>query len=120
MAIQKTIKWEDFDKLCAIQCTGEEIAAFFHIDYDTLNAICRREQGKSFSDYFAQKRQSGKISLRLRQFQAAQEGNPTMMVWLGKNWLGQQDNQIIETSVSIKGFRVVEDDTRDDSEQAAS
>jgi len=53
----KEIDWNDFDKLCAIQCTGEEIAAFFEVDYDTLNAICKREKGRGFSDYFAQKRQ---------------------------------------------------------------
>lgn len=115
----KEINWEDFDQLCAIQCTGEEIAAFFRIDYDTLNAICKREQDKSFSELFAQKRQAGKISLRRRQFQAAQDGNPTMMVWLGKNWLGQQDAQAVQADVQIKGFRVVEDDLRDDGEQAA-
>ena len=59
----KEIDWNDFDKLCAIQCTGEEIAAFFEIDYDTLNTICKREKGKGFSDYFAQKRQAGKSLL---------------------------------------------------------
>jgi hypothetical protein len=116
----KEISWDDFDKLCAIQCTGEEIAAFFEIDYDTLNSICKRERGKGFSDCFAQKRQSGKISLRRRQFQSALEGNPSMMIWLGKNWLGQQDQQVVEGTVKIEGFRVVEDDFGDDSQQAAS
>ena len=115
----KEIDWNDFDKLCAIQCTGEEIAAFFEIDYDTLNSICKREKGKGFSDYFAQKRQAGKISLRRRQFQAAQEANSTKMVWLGKNWLGQQDAQIVQSDIQIKGFRVVEDDIGDNGEQAA-
>jgi len=42
-----------------------------------------------------------------------------MMVWLGKNWLGQQDAQIVQGDIQIKGFRVVEDDTRDNGEQAA-
>lgn len=91
MRPQKTIDWEDFDKLCGLQCTGEEIAAFFDIDYDTLNAICKREKARSFSEYFGQKSKSGKIALRRRQYQSAMEGNPTMMVWLGKNWLGQTD-----------------------------
>ena len=114
----KEIDWDDFEKLCAIQCTGEEIAAFFNVDYDTLNAICKRERGKGFSDCFAQKRHSGKISLRRRQYQAAMEGNPSMMIWLGKNWLGQQDQSVLEGTVKISGFRVVEDDSGDNSQQA--
>ena len=112
----KSISWEDFDKLCGLQCTGEEIAAFFDIDYDTLNAICKREKGKGFSDCFGQKRHNGKISLRRRQYQSAMEGNPTMMVWLGKNWLGQSDQVTLQTNVDIKGFRVVEDDFGDNSQ----
>ena len=116
----KEINWDDFEKLCAIQCTGEEIAAFFEVDYDTLNAICKRHFSKGFSECFAQKRQTGKISLRRRQYQSAIEGNPSMMIWLGKNWLGQQDQQVIEGTVNIKGFRVVEDDFGDDGQQAAS
>ena len=34
-------------------------------------------------------------------------------------WLGQQDAQIVQGDIQIKGFRVVEDDTRDNGEQAA-
>lgn len=97
---RKTFDWEQFDKLCALQCTGEEIASFFQIDYDTLNAICKREADMGFSECFAQKSVDGKISLRRRQFQAAMEGNGTMMVWLGKNWLSQQDSLQVDNTSS--------------------
>ena len=30
------IDWEQVDKMCAIQCTGEEIANVLSVDYDTL------------------------------------------------------------------------------------
>ncbi len=88
---QKQIDWDQVEKMCAIHCTGEEQAAVLGVDYDTLNAACKREQGVGFSDYFKQKASNGKMSLRRKQYTAAMDGNTTMLVWLGKNWLGQTD-----------------------------
>lgn len=85
------IDWDQVDKMCAIHCTGEEQAAVLGVDYDTLNAACKREQGVGFSDYFKQKASHGRMSLRRKQYTAAMDGNTTMLVWLGKNWLGQSD-----------------------------
>jgi hypothetical protein len=39
------IDWGQVDKMCAIQCTGEEIAGVLDIDYDTLSSACKRENG---------------------------------------------------------------------------
>lgn len=88
---RKTVDWEQFDKLCSLQCSGEEIAAFFGMCYETLNTVCKREKNATFLELFAEKRVHGKIALRRRQYQAAIEGNSTMLVWLGKNWLQQND-----------------------------
>ena len=87
----KEIDWQAVDQMCAIHCTGEEQAAVLGVDYDTLNAACKREHKTSFSDYFKQKASSGKMSLRRKQYTTAMDGNTTMLVWLGKNWLGQRD-----------------------------
>ena len=88
------IDYDLVDKLCSIQCTGEEIASVLEIDYDTLNNRIKQDKGKGFSDYFNIKRAKGKISLRRRQWKSAvEEGNVTMMIWLGKQYLGQSDKQ---------------------------
>ena len=87
----KKIDYDQLDKLCAIQCTGEECAAILKMDYDTLNAALKRDKKGGFSDYFKSKSAYGKASLRRRQFKAAEDGNATMLVWLGKQWLGQLD-----------------------------
>ena len=93
---RKEIDWKKLDNLCQIQCTGEEIASVLEIDYDTLNSACKREHKMGFSDYYSQKAPAGKASLRRRQYKAAMDGNATMLVWLGKNLLGQTDK--IETT----------------------
>jgi len=85
------IDWEKVDNMCAIQCTGEEIAGVLDIDYDTLQRACKREKNLLFSDYIGQKKSGGKMSLRRKQYSTAMAGNATMLVWLGKNWLGQTD-----------------------------
>ena len=92
------IDWDTVDRLCADQCTATEIAANLGISIDTLERATRREKGKtfaSFADYFKEKRQVGYQRLRSRQFVSAlQEGNPTMLIWLGKQYLGQSDDVV--------------------------
>lgn len=93
------IDYGQLDALCEIQCTGEEIASFFDINYDTLNRCLIREKGVSFAEYFKLKGGKGKVSLRRRQWLSATQGNTAMQIFLGKNILGQADRQ----QVSIEG-----------------
>lgn len=86
-----------FEKLCGIQCTKEEIAGFFDCSEDTIERWCHREYKESFAVVFAKKRTTGKISLRRTQFQMA-EHNVTMAIWLGKQYLGQSEKQDVVVS----------------------
>lgn len=88
---RKEVDWHQVDTMCEFHCTGEEQAAILGMHYDTLDARCREQHGVGFSEYFKQKSAGGKMSLRRKQFTAAMDGNTTMLVWLGKNWLGQKD-----------------------------
>ena len=92
---QKNIDKKMFEKLCAIQCTKDEICGIFEIDEKTLTRWCKDTYNEGFSDTFKKKSQSGKASLRRTQFKLA-EKNPTMAIWLGKQYLGQRDNIEVE------------------------
>ena len=83
--------------MCAIQCTGEECAAILDVSYEHLNNQLKKDGNGGFLDYFKQKGANGKMSLRRKQYDLASSGNPTMLIWLGKQWLGQADRQFIET-----------------------
>lgn len=85
------IDFDQVDRMCAIHCTGEEIAGVLNINYDTLNEQIKRHFKMSFPEYFKKKSAPGKMSLRRAQFKTANDGNPTMLVWLGKQYLGQTD-----------------------------
>lgn len=84
------IDQEAFEKLCQLQCTKEEICAWFGITDKTLDAWCKRTYKKNFSVIFDEKRKGGKISLRRAQFKLA-EKSAAMAIWLGKQYLGQTD-----------------------------
>ena len=94
---RKEIDSEQFEKLCALQCTLKEIANWFKCSEDTIENWCKRtytdEDGQpmGFSDAYKNYSVDGKISLRRFQFKMA-EKNPSMAIWLGKQWLGQRDN----------------------------
>lgn len=95
------INWTEFDKLCAMQCPLSEIASWFECCEDTIETAVKREQGMSFSEYFAQKRGKGKISLRRKQMELALAGDKVMLIWLGKQYLDQVDKQDLRHSGDI-------------------
>lgn len=84
------INQEEFEKLCALQCSEAEICGWFNVTDKTLSKWCKRTYGMTFSETFAVKRGAGKISLRRYQFQLAKK-SAAMAIFLGKNWLGQSD-----------------------------
>lgn len=86
----KVIDQNQFEKLCGLQCTEEEICGFFQITDKTLNTWCRKTYGATFSEVFKVKRAGGRISLRRAQFKLA-EKNAAMAIFLGKQYLGQSD-----------------------------
>lgn len=89
---------EQFQKLCAIQCTLAEIAAWFKCSEDTIENWCKRELKMSFSDAYKMWSADGKISIRRIQFKMA-EHNPSMAMFLGKVYLGQREVQDVTVSV---------------------
>ena len=95
---KKEIDQKQFENLCGLQCTQEEICGFFDICSDTLESWCKRTYEMNFSEVFKEKRGLGKISLRRNQWRLA-EKNATMAIWLGKQYLGQKDQ--VEASVAV-------------------
>jgi len=89
---KKEIDKKNFENLCGIQCTQEEICQFFDVTDKTLNGWCKRTYGHNFSEVFAQKRGMGRISLRRAGFQLAQK-NPSVHIFYAKNFLGMADKQ---------------------------
>jgi hypothetical protein len=78
----------ELEKLCAMQCTDEEIAAFFGVSTRT---IVRRRRVQRFSDVMEQAKAKGKVSVRRNLFKLASNGNVAAAIFLAKNLLGYRD-----------------------------
>lgn len=98
---KKHISQKQFESLCIIQCTREEICAVLDVSDKTLDKWCKETYGDYFSVIFSQKRNGGKASLRRNQWKMA-ETNPTMAIWLGKQYLGQRDKEKEEANKAEK------------------
>lgn len=83
------IDYEMVEKLAAIQCTQQEIASFLGCSVDTL------QRDETFCGLYKKGQENGKMSLRRIQYKLA-EKNPTMAIWLGKQYLKQRDNIEVE------------------------
>ncbi len=109
---KKKINKKQFETLCKIQCTEEEITAVLEVSVDTLNKWCRETytdengRGMTFSKVFAEKRKGGKASLRANQWRLS-ETNASMAIFLGKQFLGQKDN--IDTNVKVNPVEIIID-----------
>jgi hypothetical protein len=97
------IDWNEFGKLCGLQCTLSEISAWFDVSEDTIERRVKEEYEQTFAEIFRQKRGKGLISLRRKQFKLADK-SAAMAIFLGKNYLGQRDSQEIEIGENAQEY----------------
>lgn len=96
---KKEIDKKEFEKLCALQCTKEDIADWFEVSEDTIDRFCKREYGINFAVVFRQKRAKGKVSLRKSGFDMART-NPTVHIFYAKNFLQMTDRQDLRAEIA--------------------
>ena len=104
---RKKIDPKQLEQLARIQCSYEEMAAVLDCDPSTLT--------RRFAQVIKKGRENGRSSLKRAQYTLAvgtkaqfdekgneiiaeRGANPTMLIWLGKQHLGQQDKQAHEHS----------------------
>lgn len=90
---------EEVIKLASIHCTMEEIGYIVGCSVDTLE--------NRFSESIKEGRARGRASLRRMQYEAAKKGNATMLIWLGKQLLGQRDAETLNASLSAKDNKLI-------------
>jgi len=87
---------KEVEKLASYGCKNTEIADFFGCDTDTLT--------RRFKDILVKGRAGLKKRIRKAQIDFALKGNATLLIWLGKNELGQSDgdanNGLSDTEIS--------------------
>jgi hypothetical protein len=101
---------EQIVALAALQCSMDDIAAFFGCAKSTIHLRFHAEYDRG--------REKGKMTLRQKQYQLAMgtpavpgtkelpgipavAPNVTMLIWLGKQWLGQVERSQVEVSAGL-------------------
>lgn len=104
-----SIDWNQVGKMLEAGATAEGIAATIGCDRDTLYNRCKTDLKTDYSAFAQQKKARGDELLKSKQFQIAMSGDKTMLIWLGKQRLGQSDRQQTEISGTLDvSTRVIE------------
>ena len=87
---RKTVDPKRIIELASKGHTLEEIAALEDISHDTLR--------RRFAYACEKGRKLAEGQIRRKQFERAMAGSDTMLIWLGKQMLGQRDRHEVETN----------------------
>ena len=102
---KKDFDLEMVENLASIGATYEDMAGVFDCSVSTIEERMRHdpsEEGGEFSRAHKKGQARLKVSLRREQLKLARQGNPTMLILLGKQMLGQKDKSKTESEVSMK------------------
>lgn len=85
---------KEFEELCRIMCTKKEICLVSGKTQEELEDFCQTQYGHGLDESYDVFTSVGKTSLRRAQYRnAVDKGSDVMLIWLGKNSLGQSDSQ---------------------------
>jgi len=85
------INLDELEKLSEWHVSEAEIAAYFRVPEDEVRQ--RMLEDPALSEAIERGRIMGNILIRRMQFDLAMKGNVQMLIWLGKNRLGQSDSR---------------------------
>ena len=78
----------------------EVLASKFCTVREIINCLDLKIKDETFQHHYGEiyqkGREQGKKKLRLLQLEVAEKGNVTMLIWLGKQWLGQREPEKVE------------------------
>lgn len=91
-----------FKQLCGIFCTRAEVCQIMDVDPKTLNKLIAEHmpdiprdnprRRPTFADAWAYYSAQGRASIRRKQFEVAMDGDRGMLIFLGKQYLGQRED----------------------------
>lgn len=99
------IDWNFVKLRLTEHATGKQIAEEIGCSDDLLFLRCKEELGMALSDLKQECRKEGKARLTSKMYDVGiKQGNPALLIWLSKNWLGYTDK--IEQKIDVKEWKV--------------
>lgn len=110
-ATRVEIDWKLLERTLERFGTLEDVACVLGCSEDTIQRRVKEKYDVTFAVYSKKKRAKGRMSLRVKQFEVAMDGNVSMLIWLGKNHLEQSDRQDMKIKADVDGnvtFNLIE------------
>ena len=113
------IDWKKVEALLEAENSGAEIASILGISVDTLYNHCFYEHDINWSEYKQKGRNKGRGLMKYDQYKAARNGDTKMMIFWGKNYLGQREkfDHDIQGQININHIHYNDDEEQKKWEQ---
>ncbi|MDQ3747984.1 MAG: hypothetical protein M3367_03050 [Acidobacteriota bacterium] len=85
------IDWALISRKLQAGSKGTTIARSLGIEPNTFYRRCEEDNKVGFSEFLSQKIAEGNDLIYNKQFEVAMKGNVSMLIWIGKQRLGQRD-----------------------------
>lgn len=84
---------QDLEKLLLIYMSVEEAANWFDVSVMTLTRFIKRHYKCNFVEFRDKRFVRTRVSIKRKQIEKALTGDNTMLIWVGKQYLDQKDQQ---------------------------
>ncbi len=90
-APEKEFNWKLLDSVLQFGARLIDCSDMLELSDDTIQRRIKKEHDCTFSEYRNRKMSKMRMKLLQKQYDVAMKGNVSMLIWLGKNHLGQSD-----------------------------
>ena len=97
------IDWNTVDKYLQAGASGKTVADKIGIHENTLYLRTMKEKKMNFTEYRRQQFEHGNDNIHMKQYAKAMSGDNTLLIWLGKQRLGQRDKTETDTNIKLNG-----------------
>lgn len=98
----KEIDWNVLDAVLQYGASKLDCADLLNVSEDTVDKKIKQSHKMTFSEYREKKMGKMRIKLLQKQYEVAMNGNVALLIWLGKQHLGQSEKQEIDVGENAK------------------
>jgi hypothetical protein len=88
---EKEFDWKILDSILQFGANLIDCSELLEVSEDTVQRKIKSEHGCTFTEYRTKKMGRMRVKLLQKQYEMAQNGNVALLIWLGKQYLGQSD-----------------------------
>lgn len=105
------LDWKLLNSILQYGATILDCSDICEISEDVIQKRIKKEYKMTFTEYRKKKMSKTRLKLRQKQTEMALAGNVALLIWLGKNMLGQSDKVEEHTGGKIE-VKITKDDIK--------